>query len=164
VRNGDLASLVPHLSCGRLLLHILVRDDVTNIVKSDIVIGCFHPDYKHGPVSKSSQGGKEKLDVWMAFRRHDGALSTSTASIEAALVGEDVAMEELAKTSPLGVEALTDQDLVAVYGCEPPVDTVFLGENDLLEDVIFKSGGSSSISSARRPPSIIFLQQYLTLS
>lgn len=44
------------------------------------------------------------------------------------------------------------------------METVFVGENDLLEDVVFKSGGSSSISSARRPPSIIFLQQYLTLS
>ena len=171
VRNSSLNSLVRRRTGGRILLHIVVRDLVTMCEKEDIVLGCFHPHAK-GIVSKeeykrhsSEDYDTDVREVWMAVRmrsiRKNKNKSNKDARFEPSLVDplltNDEPVEKIAKKSPLSDERLSNENIKAIFGAEPPLETAFVLENELTK-VIHPSTASYL---AQRPSTIMLLQKYL---
>jgi len=170
VRNSSLNSLVRRQSGGRILLHIVVRDLVTMREKEDIALGCFHPHAK-GIVSKeeykrhsSEDYDTDVREVWMAVRKRSirntnrkKATSRFEPSLVDPLLTNDEPVDKIAKRSPLNDERLSNENIKAIFGAEPPLETVFVLENELTK-VIHPSTASYL---AQRPPTVMLLQKYL---
>jgi len=170
VRNSSLNSLVRRRTGGRILLHIVVRDLVTMREKEDIVLGCFHPHAK-GIVSKeeykrhsSEDYDTDVREVWMAVRMRSIRKTVSkkaTSRFEPSLVDplltNDEPVDKIAKRSPLNDERLSNENIKAIFGAEPPLETVFVLENELTK-VIHPSTASYL---AQRPPTVMLLQKYV---
>eukprot|EP00957_Ditylum_brightwellii_P069118 5247095-Ditylum_brightwellii.AAC.1 len=72
--RGSLGNFVKsRRSAGRVLLHIIVRDDKTFCPIRDIAVGCYHPNAKG--VRKTEQAYPEDDDVrsvWIGVRKRQG--------------------------------------------------------------------------------------------
>jgi len=113
--NSILDGFVPDRSSpGRILLHIVVRDENGTYVE-DLAVGCYHP-YAYD----LNQVMKEDCRVlWTATRKKIDSWSKLDTLLDSA------------QYTPLenGME-MKSSDVRAVYGEFPPVETVFITESD----------------------------------
>jgi hypothetical protein len=126
---------------GRLLLHIVVQDLMTWKPVQDVVIGCFHPNARGIRGTEHADPKEESnRDIWLAVRRRSDAVSAVDSLL---MVGKS--WEASANASPLGPRQRVANDNVrAVFGEEPPVETVFALESDLYQQLSNLSPGKSA--------------------
>jgi hypothetical protein len=126
---------------GRILLHIVVQDLMTWKPVQDVVIGCFHPNARGIRESKNADPKEERnRDIWLAVRRRSDAVSAVDSLL---MVGKP--WEASNNASPLGPRTrVANNNVRAVFGEEPPVETVFALESDLYQQLSNVSPGSSA--------------------
>lgn len=157
--NPQLKKLVRNrASPGRLLVHIIVRDLMTHLPVQDIAIGCFHPNARG--VRKTEEPDPREEDcriVWMAVRKRseDGAVS----AVDRYLTRGSF-FEEMEEKSPLsGKPRVSNQNMRAVYGERPPVQTLIMLESELYEHM--------TIAEEERPesakePALMLLWEFIS--
>ena len=144
---------------GRLLLHFIVRDLMTGMTIFDLAIGCFHPNARGVRSMKRPEPKDENSrHVWMAIRKVTGAVSLMDG-----MLCRGRKLEDVAKDSPLGDSrrSVTNLNMRAVFGEEPPVHTICIQESELYERL--QSVAALDPSSARAP-TLLILQEFLVLS
>jgi hypothetical protein len=126
---------------GRILLHIVVQDLMTWKPVQDVVIGCFHPNARGIREAKNADPKEERnRDIWLAVRRRSDAVSAVDSLL---MVGKP--WEASNNASPLGPRTrVANNNVKAVFGEEPPVETVFALESDLYQQLSNISPGSSA--------------------
>ena len=129
-------------SAGRLLLHIVVLDLVTRRPVQDVAIGCFHPNARGIRTTNDSDPFQENTrDLWLAVRKHVDAVSVIDSLLS---LGESW---RLAWKTPLGAKGrVTNQNVRAVYGERPPMETIFVPESELYERLSFLLQESPDLS------------------
>jgi hypothetical protein len=131
-KNDILNRLVrSRASGGRLLLHIIVQDMMNGTPVEDIAIGCFHPN-AHGIRNgvKASRKLEDCRDLWLGVRRRTNA---AVSAIDSLLV-QTQAWGEVGCKTPLGRDKrVTNDNVRAVFGDKPPMETIFLSESELYE-------------------------------
>ncbi len=107
----------------------------------DVVIGCFHPNARGIRETKNSDPKEERnRDIWLAVRRRSDAVSAVDSLL---MVGKP--WEASNNASPLGSRTrVANNNVRAVFGEEPPVETVFALESDLYQQLSNVSPGSSA--------------------
>lgn len=146
--NPFLEQLVPSRgSGGRLLLHVIIRDDRTAEPFMDLAIGCFHPNARGVRTSFHYDPSVQSCrDFWLAFRNR----SEKTSLIDSLLLHEKIPEE-----SPLGGKhAVDNNNMRAVFGELPPVHTIMTLESELYELLSLRRDGSL-------PPAAILLERYV---
>jgi len=130
---------------GKLLLHVVVRDEINFVVTRHIVIGAYHPNargIRQG--DRPIPADESARTVWMAFRRcsnlqgEDGesylAEPTQIQDRIDTVLLQGASFEEKAKPSPLGGKHTIDNtNIRAVYGDDAPMETVFVLEQELYQ-------------------------------
>lgn len=126
---------------GRLLLHIVIQDLMTWKPVQDVVIGCFHPNARGIRGTKNADPEEERnRDIWLAVRRRSDAVSAVDSLL---MMGKP--REASTNASPLGPQQrVANNNVRAVFGEEPPVETVFALESDLYQRLSNISPGSSA--------------------
>ena len=169
VRNSSLNKLVKRKGGGRILLHVVVRDAVTQREKEDIVLGCFHaqsrgliPEEEYRYIRNTVD--IDVRDVWIAFRtrckgsnRSNLGMTPSTEiSMTQPLLTCDRPLNEVSRRSPLySDEKLSNDNIRAVFGSEPALETVFVLETDLVK--VLEENSYSYPS----PIAVVLMQNYL---
>ena len=139
--NAVLHSLVrTRASPGRLLLHIIVKNDDTSETIMDLAIGCFHPAARG--VRKTAQAeasDKHVSDAWWAIRKHNNnhnQMPEACSEVERLLLR----LQEYPNSappcySPLGPDGLAvdNNNVKAVFGDEPPLETMAVSEAELVQ-------------------------------
>lgn len=150
-------------SSGRLLLHLLVRDDVSGDITEDIACGCYHPNARGVRTARDFDPTVEDCrDVWIAHRRrvkdHDherGVSYDSLSTIESLLKHQN---KNRIHESPLGAQggkhSVNNKNMRTIFGSKPPVFTIFCTESELFE--LFQNKLDGSI-----PASVVLLRRYL---
>lgn len=154
-------------SSGRILLHLIVRDEMTGEPIEDIACGCYHPNARGVRSTQDFDPALEDCrDVWIAHRRRtrdlvfvpSGDLADdkfSWTTIESLLHHQNKGRVHL---SPLGAQggkhSISNKNLRSVFGSKPPVHTVFCMESDLLR--LFQTKLDGTI-----PASVALLRYYL---
>ncbi len=159
-------------SSGRILLHLMVRDDVSGEVIEDISCGCYHPNARGVRTTTNYDPRVEDCrDVWIAHRRRvrdrgndeDYFLdySNNNTSDEEITTLESLLRHQnkgRVHQSPLGAQggkhSVNNQNLRIIFGQKPPVYTVFCLESELYE--LFQNKLDGSI-----PASVALLRHYL---
>lgn len=160
-------------SSGRILLHLVVRDDMTGDAMEDICCGCYHPNARGVRTSANFDPKVEDCrDVWIAHRRRvrdrgsDGEYLYDDSNNNTAGEDEVTTLESLLRhqnkgrvhLSPLGAQggkhSVNNQNLRIIFGSKPPVYTVFCMESELYE--LFQTKLDGSI-----PASVALLRHYL---
>jgi hypothetical protein len=102
-------------------------DLVTCKPLQDICVGCFHPSARGIRTTKEANSNWEDVrDLWLAVRKRTDGVSVMDTYLK---IGE-----EIPTRSPLGAgQKVTNQNVRAVFGEEPPVETLFLPESYLYE-------------------------------
>jgi hypothetical protein len=142
-------------SSGRILLHLIVRDDVTCEPVEDICCGCFHPNARGIRTTPAHDSRVEDCrDVWIGHRRRFQGKSLST--LEGLLKRCN---KNRAFASPLGgpkssASDIRNGNLKAVFGEKPPLFTVFVTESEIFELLRNEARGGSPIS-------VVLLRRYL---
>ncbi|KAG7348099.1 hypothetical protein IV203_016804 [Nitzschia inconspicua] len=142
-------------SSGRILLHLIVRDDVTCEPIEDICCGCFHPNARGIRMTPAHDPQVEDCrDVWIGHRRRFQGKSLST--LESLLKRQN---KNRVFASPLGGPKSSSTDigngnLKAVFGEKPPLFTVFVTESEIFELLRTELKGGS-------PASVVLLRRYL---
>ena len=116
---------------GRLLLHIVMLDLVTCKPLQDICVGCFHPSARgiRRTVDRDPSWDGVR-DLWLAVRKRTAKGGGDVSVMDKHL---NVSQEPPTK-SPLGPkQKVTNQNVRAVFGEEPPVETMFVPESYLYE-------------------------------
>ncbi|KAL3905192.1 MAG: hypothetical protein SGILL_009775 [Bacillariaceae sp.] len=143
-------------SSGRLLLHLVVRDDVTCEPIEDICCGVFHPNARGVRMTAAFDPKVEDCrDVWIGYRRRVQSQSRST--LESLLQRQN---KNRAFPSPLGGPQSNESDvnngnLKAVFGAKPPLFTVFVTESELFELI------RNECKTRGSPVSVVLLRRYL---
>jgi hypothetical protein len=124
---------------GRLLLHIVVQDLMTWKPVQDVVIGCFHPNARGIRGTKDSDPKEEmNRDIWFAVRTRSDVVSAVDSLL---MMGKS--WEASSNASPLGPrQRVANNNVRAVFGEEPPVETVFALESDLYQQLSNMSPGT----------------------
>lgn len=156
-------------SSGRILLHLIVRDDISGEPIEDIACGCYHPNARGVRSTQHFDPALEKCrDVWIAHRRrfqdlifvpdeNDGVADDkfSWTTIESLLHHQNKGRVHL---SPLGAQggkhSINNENMRTVFGSKPPVRTVFCLESDLFQ--LFQNKLDGTI-----PASVALLRHYL---
>jgi len=166
VRNSSLNSLVKRRGGGRILLHLVVRDAVSSREKEDVVIGCFHP-HSRGLVSEEDYKKRKDeftdtdvREIWMAIRsrnrKHEKISSSLQISTIQPLLLYNRSLADVARRSPLYTnDRLSNENIRAVFGGEPPLETISKDETELLKIL------ESSPYSSPKPISILLLQHFI---
>ena len=134
-RNPNLRTYCKHRSApGRLLLHIVVQDLVTWKPVQDIVVGCFDPNSRGIRKSETAQVGQEDLrELWLAVRKR----SESVSVIDSLLAKGRTWHSSSECKNPLGPkQRVTNSNVRAVFGEEPPVESIVLHESTLYERLV----------------------------
>lgn len=145
-------------SAGRLLLHFIVRDLMTGVPVFDLALGCFHPNARG--VRKTTRPDPKDENcrhVWMAIRKFTGAVSLMDGVLCAGRK-----LDETARESPLGDSRrdVTNVNMRAVFGEQPPVHTICMQESELYERLTL---GVQSNPNAAKAPSLLILKEFLVL-
>eukprot|EP00531_Pseudo-nitzschia_arenysensis_P002087 CAMPEP_0116136790 /NCGR_PEP_ID=MMETSP0329-20121206/11917_1 /TAXON_ID=697910 /ORGANISM="Pseudo-nitzschia arenysensis, Strain B593" /LENGTH=541 /DNA_ID=CAMNT_0003631691 /DNA_START=392 /DNA_END=2017 /DNA_ORIENTATION=- len=164
-------------SSGRILLHLVARDDMTGDPMEDICCGCYHPNARGVRTSANYDPKVEDCrDVWIAHRRRardrgsdedylydysnnnnndNNTNDDEITTLESLLRHQNKGRVHL---SPLGAQggkhSVNNQNLRIVFGSKPPVYTVFCMESELYE--LFQTKLDGSI-----PASVALLRHYL---
>lgn len=152
--NSGLNELVKNRSSpGRLLLHIIVLDLVSLRPLQDIAIGVFHPNARGIRTTFQADYDQEKnRDVWIAVRKRLDA-----ASAVDSLLSRGQPWEHHAWKSPLGRRRrVTNDNVRAVFGEEPPLETLFVPESELYERL-----SNSLHRKLRLAPAVAILEEFV---
>ena len=152
---------------GRLLLHIVVQDQMTWTPVQDLVLGCFHPKYAAG--DSVDQIADDVRDIWMAVRRRRTHLNKVKTLVDPFLIPassvNEYTLEGIAKASPFGNSrrSVTNENVASVFGEKPPVRTLMMTESNLYEKICAAKDHSIQTSSSGPAPSIAILlvQEFL---
>jgi hypothetical protein len=161
VRNHSVLNhLVRNRSApGRLLVHLIVRDFMMGTAVLDICVGVFHPSAR-GIRSTEHPDPKEEQcrHVWMAVRKRAKAVSLLDNML---CRGER--LESIAQESPLGGtrRSVSNVNMRAVFGEEPPLHTVCIQESELYEKM---SAAAQVDPRAAQTPDMLILHEFLLLA
>lgn len=133
-------------SGGRLLLHIVVLDLMTRAPVQDVVIGCFHPNAKGIRDGSRALGRLEQCrDVWLAIRKRTSiSVSAVDSLLYSSICDDNDALQKSSRCgskdsvkisrSPLGSgQRVTNLNVRSVFGGKPPLETIFVAEDELYE-------------------------------
>jgi len=144
---------------GRLLIHLIVRDLMTGMAVFDLAIGIFHPNARGVRTMKRPEPkDEESRHVWMAIRKISGSVSLMDA-----MLCRGKRLEEVAKESPFGKErrSVTNLNMRAVFGDQPPVHTICIQESELYEKLSLAAELDPSSANA---PALLILKEFLVLA
>ena len=159
-RHSILNQLVKcRASGGRLLLHIIVQDLMTLTPVQDVVIGCFHPNAKGIRESERALGRLEDCrDVWIAVRKRSSKTLSAVDrllynSVNDDWLGSRESDNGVGSRSPLGRgRKVTNVNVRSVFGEKPPLETIFVAEDELYERlsgrILHRSGDADSVTPA----------------
>ena len=138
-------------SPGRLLLHIVMLDLVTCKPLQDICVGCFHPSARGiRETEKANPNWEGVRDLWLAVRKRMSGVSVMDAHLN---IGQEAPTK-----SPLGAKRkVTNQNVRAVFGELPPVETLFVPESYLYELYITALKRHKHAAS----PPLLLLQEFV---
>mmetsp|Transcript_36584 Transcript_36584/g.54543 ORF Transcript_36584/g.54543 Transcript_36584/m.54543 type:complete len:550 (-) Transcript_36584:133-1782(-) len=145
-------------SPGRLMLHIIIKDLDTMVPMMDIAVGCFHPNARGIRTEEQPDPDEEETrEVWMALRKR---IELEFSSIETLLCrGKKV--EDVGQDAPFGSRRnVTNANMRAVFGEEPPVHTIFIQESELYEKLQLAAELDPTSAQA---PALMLLQEFLSL-
>eukprot|EP00521_Asterionellopsis_glacialis_P012957 CAMPEP_0195290822 /NCGR_PEP_ID=MMETSP0707-20130614/6537_1 /TAXON_ID=33640 /ORGANISM="Asterionellopsis glacialis, Strain CCMP134" /LENGTH=983 /DNA_ID=CAMNT_0040351003 /DNA_START=170 /DNA_END=3121 /DNA_ORIENTATION=- len=135
-------------SAGRLLLHLLVRTKSSALPLADIVVGCYHPC--HEDIEATNAG--ECRVLWLATRSRAGWDNKVFSTILGGRKIEDIKN----KNSPLEEhKAISNKNLRAIFGDNPPVETVHINDEDLQDQITEELDGLDT------PMSFLLLEMFL---
>ena len=136
-------------SAGRILLHVIVQDLMTGKPVQDIVVGCFHPNARSIRQSQVAESSKEdSREVWLAVRKRSDGISVLEPMLK-----WGAARQECGK-GPL-LAKVTNDNVRAIYGDKPPLETIFLPESELFERL------TSTNSSRETCPPLMLLDEFV---
>ena len=128
---------------GKILLHLVVRDDLNWTPTRHIALGVCHPNARGIRETDDPVPGDESLRmVWMAVRRCTGIHDEDDASyvpketdmqrrVDAVLL-QGGSFETSVQPSPLGGRhKVNNENVRSVYGDDAPLETVFVSEKEL---------------------------------
>jgi hypothetical protein len=161
--HAFLNKLVPKRDCsGKLLLHIVVQDLVTWKPVQDIVIGCFHSNARGARRTPQAIVENEHCrEVYMAVRKRCDEVSV----VDCLLTEEGEALEHVARDSPLmgSRHQVTNLNLKAIFGDEPPRRTVFLLEHELHSKLIEAAAAAEQqqqVVPIQQPPALLLVNEF----
>jgi len=155
--NPIFANLIRNRSApGRLLLHLVVRDILKGIPVLDIAIGVFHPNARGiRSNERPDPHDEEARHVWMAVRKR---------SLNHVTVMDSLLLPPSSKVndSPIGENrrGVTNVNMRAVFGEEPPIHTICISESELWEKL---SAAAQAKPQAAHAPALLILQEFLVL-
>jgi len=141
-------------AAGRVLMHIIVKEESTLAPALDVAIGCFHPNARGVRTTAAFEPALEDCrDIWLATRRR----FPDDLDVENSLRYHEEKNAALGD-SPLGPKhAVNNENMRAIFGEKPPLQTMFLLESEL------KSALTDHLANQEMPPSLVLLQRYLKL-
>ena len=151
-RDKQLRRFVPSRAApGRLLLHIVMLDLVTCKPLQDICVGCFHPSARGIRTTERANPSWDGVrDLWLAVRKRTPGVSVMDSHLQ--VVGEPT-------KGPLGSKSkVTNQNVRAVFGEEPPVETLFVPESYLYELYMV---AVQKHADKPLPPPMVLLQEFV---
>eukprot|EP00977_Amphora_coffeiformis_P028067 scaffold34686_cov160-Amphora_coffeaeformis.AAC.3 len=136
---------------GRLLLHIVMLDLVTCKPLQDICVGCFHPSARGIRTTERANPSWDGVrDLWLAVRKRAPGVSVMDSHLQ--VVGEPT-------KGPLGNKyKVSNQNVRAVFGEEPPVETLFVPESYLYE---LYMAAVKKHADKPLPPPMVLLQEFV---
>lgn len=158
---------------GRLILHLLIQNEMTLKHIQDVVVGCFHPKY----VRNDSKGDKtlsnieeDSRDIWLAVRKVGNNHSLEQSNVDTTSLLDSILCvdtkwknnnKNLGKKSPIGDQKglVTNDNVAAIYGDKPPLKTVVV--NERVAYTLVRSAQESSSIESSNPASILLLQEFL---
>jgi hypothetical protein len=143
-------------SAGRLLLHIIVLDVMSRAPMQDIAIGCFHPNSKCVRKSPSALKSLENSrDIWMGVRKRT---SHTVSAVDSLLYSQS--SDETCSRSPLGPgQRITNNNVRTVFGEKPPLETIFMGDDELYERLASRLMAPTFEGSI--PPPLAILHEFV---
>ncbi|KAL7484523.1 hypothetical protein ACHAW6_010164 [Cyclotella cf. meneghiniana] len=156
-------------SGGRILLNLVVRDMHTMNVCREIAVGCFHPNAKGIRKGDPSPEVEDVREIWMAVRWVVGLNCTEPdlgvhhyeedieCFIDSFLTQKRQVLDYYTMGSPLGHrKAVSNENVRAVFGDQPPLQMVDLHEDELAE--ILKANDYKRLSGL---PGLMLLKLFL---
>mmetsp|Transcript_34627 Transcript_34627/g.83948 ORF Transcript_34627/g.83948 Transcript_34627/m.83948 type:complete len:608 (+) Transcript_34627:155-1978(+) len=142
-------------AAGRILMHLIVKEESTMAPALDVAIGCFHPNARGVRTTTAFEPILEDCrDIWLATRRRfpddlDVENSLRYHQEKSATLGD----------SPLGPKhAVHNGNMRAIFGEKPPLHTIFVLESELKTALTDRQ-----LANQDMPPSLVLLQRYLKL-
>ena len=126
-------------------MHIIVQDLMTRAPLEDVVIGCFHPNAKGIREGERALARLERSrDLWMAVRKRSLVAVSAVDSLlcnNSNSAGDDEwpgggcdGWATTSSRSPLGHgRRVTNANVRSVFGEKPPLETIFMAEDELYE-------------------------------
>ena len=159
---------------GRIMLHVVVRDDLNWTPTRHIALGVYHPNARGIRETDDPVPGDESLRmVWMAVRRCTGILDEDDASFVAketdlqrridTVLLQGGSFETSCQPSPLGGRHKVNNDNVrSIYGDEAPLETVFVSEKELYA-ILIKSADEQAMQNikAKFSVALALLEQFV---
>ena len=159
---------------GRIMLHVVVRDDLNWTPTRHIALGVYHPNARGIRETDDPVPGDESLRmVWMAVRRCTGILDEDDASFVAketdlqrridTVLLQGGSFETSCRPSPLGGRHKVNNDNVrSIYGDEAPLETVFVSEKELYA-ILIKSADEQAMQNikAKFSVALALLEQFV---
>lgn len=141
-------------AAGRILLHLVVKEESTLAPALDVAIGCFHPNARGVRTTAAFEPILEDCrDIWLGTRRR----FPDDLDVENSLRYQEEKNATLGD-SPLGPKhAVNNVNMRAIFGDKPPLHTIFVLESEL------KAILTDQLANKDIPPSLILLQRYLKL-
>ncbi|CAJ1930961.1 unnamed protein product [Cylindrotheca closterium] len=141
-------------AAGRILMHIVVKEESTLAPALDVAIGCFHPNARGVRTTAAFEPILEDCrDIWLATRRR----FPDDLDVENSLRYQQEKNATLGD-SPLGPKhAVNNTNMRAIFGEKPPLQTIFVLESELKKILI------DQVATQDMPPSLVLLQRYLKL-
>lgn len=159
---------------GRIMLHVVVRDNLNWTPTRHIALGVYHPNARGIRETDDPVPGDESLRmVWMAVRRCTGIFDEDDASdvaketelqrrIDTVLL-QGGSFETSCQPSPLGGRRKVNNDNVrAIYGDEAPLETVFVSEKELYA-ILIKAADEQGMQNikAKFSVALALLEQFV---
>ena len=159
---------------GRIMLHVVVRDNLNWTPTRHIALGVYHPNARGIRETDDPVPGDESLRmVWMAVRRCTGILDEDDASYVAketdlqrridTVLLQGGSFETSCQPSPLGGRHKVNNDNVrSIYGDEAPLETVFVSEKELYA-ILIKAADEQGMQNikAKFSVALALLEQFV---
>ena len=103
----------------------------------DIVVGCFDPNSRGIRKGNSANPDtEEQRDLWLAVRKRNSSISVIDS-----LLSQGRTWHDGVSKGPLGPDQRTTNNNVrAIFGESPPVETIFVHESTLYERLMAGKG------------------------
>jgi len=161
---------------GKILLHVVVRDDLNWAPTRHIALGVYHPNARGIRETDDPVPGNESLRmVWMAVRRCTGLIDEDDASyvpkatdmqrrIDTVLL-QGGSFETSGRPGPLdGHQKVNNDNVRSIYGDDAPLETVFVSEKELYA-ILTKAADEQGMQNikAKFSVALALLEQFVYL-